>query len=191
MNIDMARLGTVVLRSLRAFEFIGVASLLMLVVVVLMHRRFRRATSDGRYACRVAAAIAVTFGVFAVIGGVGHSAAVASLALKDTEEYGALVILRFTTGVMLLYCGAMNIALYRVIRAGRRWAIGVGVAANLLFWLHLLLVLPLPGTGGTVPFPLGAWSVYLIWLCAAAVASRRETVVALPSVRIGKLPNLD
>jgi hypothetical protein len=37
------------------------------------------------------------------------------------------VSLRFTTGAMLLYSGAMNIALYRAIRAGRRWAIGVGV----------------------------------------------------------------
>jgi hypothetical protein len=116
--------------------------------------------------------MAVTVGVLAVIGGVGHSVAVVSLALRDTDEYGPLVILRFTTGAMLLYFGAMNIAVYGAIKVGRRWAIGVGVATGLFFWVYLVFTLPLPGTGGSVPLALGLWTVYLLWLGAAAFASR-------------------
>ena len=179
MTVDMARLGDVLLRSSQAFAFVGVASLLWLAVARI-NRGVGHSTGEVPIACHIAATIGVTFGVLAVTGGVGHSVAVGSLAWRE-PEYGSLQILRFTTGAMLLYSGAMNIALYRAIRAGRTWAIGVGVATNLLFWLHLLFVLPFPGTGGTVPRPLGAWSVYLLWLGAAAVASRRN--IAAPESR--------
>lgn len=148
------------------------AGSIVLLVVVFLCRRFTRAFPDVPWACHVAAAVAVTIGVSNVIAGVAHSAAVASLALSE-PEYGPLQILRFTTGAMLLYSGAMNIALYRAIGAGRRWAIGVGVASGLLFWLYLVFTLPLPGTGGSVPRELGLWTLNLLWLGAAAFASRR------------------
>ena len=74
------------------------------------------------------------------------------------------------TGAMLMYSGAMSIAMYRTIRAGRRWAVGVAAATSLVFWLYLMLLLPLPGTGGTVPPMLGLWSAYLLWLGAAFLA---------------------
>ena len=167
MTVDIARLGDVLLRSSQAFAVFGVASLAWLAIAHI-NRRVGRST-DVPIACHIAATIGVAFGVFAVAGGVGHSVAVGALAWRE-PEYGSLQILRFTTGAMLLYSGVMNIALYRAIKTGRRWAIAVGVATNLLFWLHLLFVLPFPGTGGTVPRPLGAWSVYLLWLVAAAVA---------------------
>ncbi len=57
------------------------------------------------------------------------------------REYGPLQVLRFTTGAMLVYSGAMNIAVYRAIRAGQRWAVGVGAATSLLFWLYLFFLL--------------------------------------------------
>ena len=142
------------------------------VVVVLLYRRFRRSAAEVPWACQAAAAIAVTLGVGTVISGVGHSVAVASLALSQ-REYGPLQILRFTTGAMLLYSGMMSVVVYRAIKSGRRWAVGVGAATGLLFWLYLLFLLPLPGTGGTVRPMLGLWSVYLLWLGAAVLSSRR------------------
>jgi len=153
-----------------------------LLPIVLVSRRFTRRFPSEPWTCHVAAAIAVTFGVSNVITGVAHSVAVASLALRE-PEYGPLQILRFTTGAMLLYSGAMSIALHRGIRAGRRSAIGVGVAAALLFWLYLVFTFPLPGTGGTVPRELTLLTLYLLWLGAAAFASQRADGSALPSVR--------
>jgi hypothetical protein len=170
MNIDTARFWIVLLNSLES----AVAAGLLSLAIVFIHRRLWRSASDVPYVRRVAAAIAVTFGVTFVISGVAHSLAVGSLALRRTEEYGPLVILRFTTGAMLVYSGAMNIALSRAIRAGRRWAVGVGVATGLLFWLYLIFTLPLPGTGGSVPAALGLWTVYLLWLGAAALVRRRS-----------------
>jgi len=155
---------------------------LALLPIVFLSRRFTRAFPSGPWACHVAAAIAVTFGVSNVTTGVAHSVAVASLALRE-PEYGPLQILRFTTGAMLLYSGVMSIALYRGIRAGRRSAIGVGVAAGLLFWFYLVFTLPLPGTGGNVPRELALLTLYLLWLGAAAFASRREDRGGLSSVR--------
>lgn len=147
-----------------------------LVAVALLYRRLRRSTPDIPYAYHAAAAIALILGITALLAGVGHSVAVGSLALRDREEYKPLVILRFTTGAMLLYSGAMNVALYRAIKAGRRWAFAVGAATGLLFWVYLLffVLLPLPGTGGTVRPMLGLWSVYLLWLSVAVLASRRQ-----------------
>ncbi|MFQ5740041.1 MAG: hypothetical protein ACE5JX_13625 [Acidobacteriota bacterium] len=143
-----------------------------LLVVVLLYRRFRRAAADVPWVCHAAAAVALSLGVGTVIAGVGHSVAVASLGLSE-REYGPLQILRFTTGAMLVYAGAMNAALYRAIKVGRRPAIAAGAATALLFALYLLFLLPLPGTGGTVPPMLGLWSFYLLWLGAAAVTSMR------------------
>ena len=150
--------------------------------IVFLSRRFTRRFPREPWACHVAAAIAVTFGVSNVITGVAHSVAVASLALRE-PEYGPLQILRFTTGAMLLYSGAMGLSLYRGIRAGRRSTIGVSAAAGSLFWLYLVFTLPLPGTGGTVPRELVLLTLYLFWLGAAAFASQRQDSSALPSVR--------
>jgi hypothetical protein len=153
-----------------------------LLPIVFLSRRFTRSFPSEPWACHVAAAIAVAFGVSNVITGIAHSVAVASLALRE-PEYGPLQILRFTTGAMLLYSGAMSLALYRGIRAGRRSTIGVSVAAGLLFWLYLVFTLPLPGTGGNVPRELVLLTLYLFWLSAAAFASQRQDSPALPSVR--------
>ena len=144
-----------------------------LLPIVLLSRRFTRRFPHEPWACHVAAAIAVTLGVTNVISGVAHSVAVVSLALRE-PEYGPLQILRFTTGAMLLYSGAMSVALYRGIRAGQRAAIGMGLAAGLLFWLYLVFTLPLPGTGGTVPRELVLLTLYLLSLSAAAVATGRK-----------------
>ena len=143
-----------------------------LLVVVLVYRRLKPSAADVPYAPHAAATLVLCLGVPTVLSGVAHSVAVASLALSGSEEYGPLTILRFTTGAMLFYAGAMSIALYRGIRAGRRWAIRVSAATCLLFCLYLLFLLPLPGTGGTVPPMLGAWSVCLSILGAAALTSR-------------------
>ena len=153
-----------------------------LLSIVFLSRRFTRRFPGEPWACHIAAAIAVTFGVTNVITGVAHSVAVASLALRE-PEYGPLQILRFTTGAMLLYSGAMSLALYRGIRAGRRSTIGVSAAAGLLFWVYLVFTFPLPGTGGTVPRELVLLTLYLFWLGAAAFARQRADRSALPGVR--------
>jgi hypothetical protein len=153
-----------------------------LIPIVFLSRRFTRRFPGEPWACHIAAAIAVTFGVSNVITGVAHSVAVASLALRE-PEYGPLQILRFTTGAMLLYSGAMSLALYRGIRAGRRSTIGVNTAAGFLFWLYLVFTFPLPGTGGNVPRELVLLTLYLFWLGAAAFASQRADRSNLPSVR--------
>ncbi len=158
----------------KVFRVLAYASISAFVLVlVLLYRRLRPSAAEVPYVRHAAAALALSLGVPTVISGVGHSVAVASLALSDTQEYGALTILRFTTGAMLLYSGAMNIALYRAIRAGRRWAIRIAAATCLLFCLYLLFLFRLPGTGGTVPPMLGLWSAYLLVLGAANLASMR------------------
>jgi hypothetical protein len=147
----------------------GVSFLIFLWVVVLLYRRSRRSSPEVPSACHVAAAIALLVGAGTLVGGVGHSVSVASLALRDTQ-YGLLQILRLTTGVILLFSGAMTLAMCPGIKAGRGWAIGMSAAAGVLVWLHLLVVLPLPGTGGTVPPMLVLWSVNLLSLGAAAAS---------------------
>lgn len=149
----------------------GAFSMLSLAVVFL-YRRFSRSTDDVPPVFRAAAAIGVVLGVLTIISGAAHSAAVTAVAFGE-GEWAPLTILRLTTGVMLIYAGAMSVAMHRAIRAGRRWAVGVGAAASLLFWTYLMLLLPLPGTGGTVPPMLGLWSAYLLWLGAAALAARQ------------------
>lgn len=146
----------------------GVFSIL-LVIVVFLYRRFRRSADEVSWVLQVAAAISVTLGVLTMVSGVVHSAAVTAVAFSE-GEWAPLTILRFTTGAMLMYSGAMSIAMYRPIRAGRLWAVGVAAATSLLFWLYLMLLLPLPGTGGTVPPMLELWSAYLFWLAAAVLA---------------------
>jgi hypothetical protein len=158
----------------------GVFSLLLLVVVFL-YRRFRRSAGEVPWIFQAAAAIGVALGVVTMISGVAHSAAVTAVAFSASErEWAPLTILRFTTGAMLLYSGAMSVAVHRAIRAGRRWAVGVGAATSLLFWFYLMLLFPLPGTGGTVPPMLGLWSAYLLWLGAAVWAALRMDQATVP-----------
>ena len=145
------------------------------VIIVILNRRFKRRSPEAPYPCRITAAIAVTVGAVNVITGIGHSLAVASLAANE-PEYGPLQILRFTTGAMLVYSGAMNVGVYRAIEAGQRWSIAVGGATASLFVLYLLFLAPLPGTG-TARRLVGPWSAYLLWLGAATLASRRATHV--------------
>lgn len=152
-----------------------------LAIMALLTRRFRRAAPDVPWACHFAAANALFLGVATLLGGVGHSVAVASLALSE-REYGSLQTLRFTTGAMLVYSGAIALATFPGIKAGRRWAVGFGGSASLLFWLYLLFLLPLRGSGGTVPPMLGFQSVYLLSLAAAAawlaMGTSKEAAVA-------------
>lgn len=159
----------------------AVSFAIFLSMMVLLYRRSRRAAPAVPPACHVAAAIALVVGAGAVVGGAGHSAAVASLTLRESL-YGPLQILRLTTGALLLFSGGMTLAMCPGIKAGRRGSVGVGAATSLLFWLYLLLTLPLPGTGGTVPPMFVMWSVYLLSLGAAAASLRlgafRETEVA-------------
>ena len=151
--------------SLSIFALIG----------IVLYRRFRRSAPEVPPACHVAAVIALVVGAGALIGGVGHSVAVASLTLRE-PQYGPLQILRLTTGALLVFSGAMTLAMYPGIKAGRRFGpIGVSAATGLLFWLYLLFTLPLPGTGGTVPPMLVGWGIYLISLGAAAVWRRWES----------------
>jgi len=138
-------------------------------MMVVLYRRSRRAAPAVPPACHVAAAIALVIGAGAVVGGAGHSAAVASLTLRESL-YGPLQILRLTTGALLLFSGGMTLAMCPGIRAGRGGSVGVGAATCLLFWVYLLVTLPLPGTGGTVPPWFVLWSVYLVSLAAAAAS---------------------
>ena len=92
----------------------GVFSILLLVVVVL-YRRFRRSAVEVPWVFQAAAAIGVTLGVLTMISGVVHSAAVTAVAFSE-REWAPLTILRFTTGAMLMYSGAMNMAVHRAIR---------------------------------------------------------------------------
>jgi hypothetical protein len=149
----------------------GAALLIYPLIAVLLFRRFRRSAPGVPWAFHVVATFAVFLGAVALIGGLGHSAAVASLAMRE-GAYGPLQILRFTTGAMLVYFGAMSVAVYPAIKAGRRWAVGVGAAAGLLFWLYLLFLLLLPVTGSSAPGFFGALSMYLLSLGAAAFASK-------------------
>ncbi len=149
---------------------------LLFVVIVFLYRRFRRSAFNAHWTCHVAAAMGLVFGVVTTIGGVGHSVNVAYLAWNE-PEYGPLQILRFTTGAMLIYTGATNVAMYRGIKVGRRSAIAVSAAMTSLFLLYLCFTLPLPGTGGTVPPMLGIWSIFFCWLVAAAVTSQMRSDV--------------
>ena len=155
---------------------------ILLLIVVFPYRQFRRSAVEVPWVFQAAAAIGLTLGVLTMISGAVHSAAVTAVAFNE-REWAPLTILRFTTGAMLMYSGAMSIAMYRAIRAGRRWAVGVGAATGLLFWLYLMLLLPLPGTGGTVPPMLGLWSAYLFWLGAAVLATMRRDATQL---RVGQ-----
>lgn len=154
---------------------------ILLLIVVFLYRRFRRSADEVPWVFQAAAAIGVTLGVLTVISGVLHSAAVTAVAFSE-REWAPLTILRFTTGAMLMYSGVMSIAVYRAIRAGRRWPVGVSAATSLLFWLYLMLLLPLPGTRGTVPPMLGLWSAYLFWLSAAVFTVLRDAA----EVRVGQ-----
>jgi hypothetical protein len=154
-----------------------------LLIIVLLYRRLRRSAPEVPAACHAAAAIALLAGAFTLIGGVGHSVDVASLTLREAE-YGPLQILRLTTGAILVFSGAMTITMYPGIKAGRGWAVGVSAAAGVLIWLHLLLVMPLAGTGGTVPPVFGLWSIYLLSLGAATVALKLRDVAAASAARV-------
>ena len=141
-----------------------------LLVVVFLYRRFMRSAAEVPWVFQAAAAIGVTLGVLTMISGVVHSTAVTAVAFRE-HVWSPLTILRFTTGALLIYAGATSVAVYRAIKAGQRWALKVGAATSLLLWLYLMLLLPLPGTAGTVPPMLGLWSTYLFWLGAAVLAT--------------------
>lgn len=150
---------------------------------MLLYRRLRRSVPGVPAACHAAAAIALLVGAFTLIGGIGHSVDVTSLTLREAE-YGPLQILRLTTGAILVFAGAMTITMYPGIKAGRGWAVGVSAAAGMLIWLHLLVVMPLPGTGGTVPPMFGLWNIYLLSLGPAAVGLKLRDGAAASAVRV-------
>jgi hypothetical protein len=156
---------------------------LLSAISLLMYRRFRRVTNEVSWIIHASAAIAVTLGTITLLSGLVHEAAVTAVALRE-GVWIPLTILRLTTGAMLVFAGAMSIAVHRPMREGRRWAIGVGMATSALFWFYLMLLFPLPGTRGTVPPMLGLWSAYLVWLGAAVVASLPRRLPAMPPQRI-------
>lgn len=156
--------------ELLSLEVVGSLSVLLLIASVF-YRRFRRATAQVPRACHAAAAIAVTLGVATALGGVGHSVAVGSLALTE-GEYGPLQILRFTTGALLMYSGAVSVGLFQAIKAGRRSAVTVAIGTSLMLWIYLVFLFPLPGISGEPMLVM--WSVFLLFLCAAFLAGRRE-----------------
>jgi len=159
--------------SLEAILGLSVPSALLLAIL-LLYRRFRRSAIDASAAFSAAAAIALSLGILTVVGGIAHTSAIVALALRGQREYGPSLILLFTTGVMLLYCGGMHVATYRGIRAGRTWAVAVSAATVLLFCLYLVLLLPL-GPDSLPRVFLGMWTLYLIWL---AVARGRRAALA-------------
>ena len=146
-----------------------------LPVVVALYRRFRRTAGAVPWTCQAAAAIALSWGVVTALAGIGHSLAVASVALSE-REYGNLQILWFTTGAMLLYVGTMNASLYRAIKMGQRPAIAVSVATTALFLFYMLLHYPMPGNAGTAEPMFWLWAVYMLWVVVAGVSSRRAAV---------------
>ena len=149
-------------------KILGLISLsIFSLIVVFLYQRFRRSAPEVPPACHLAAAVALMVGASALVGGVGHSVDVALLTLRE-PEYGPLQILRLTTGALLIFSGAMTLAMCPGIRVGRRWPMGVGAATGLLFWLYMLFTIPLPGAGGTATAMVGLWSVYLLSLGAAA-----------------------
>ena len=137
-----------------------------LLGVILFYRRFRRSAIDASPGFSAAAAIGLMLGTFTLVGGMGHTAAIVSLALRGRSEYGPSLILLFTTGAMLLYCGGMHVAIYRGIRKGQTWSVAVSGATVLLFCLYLALLVPLgPDAGPRVSLVM--WTLYLIWLVVA------------------------
>jgi len=147
----------------------AVSLLIFVLMMALLYRRSRRSAPDVPPACHVTVAIGMALGAYALIGGVGHSLAVASLTLRE-PQYGPLQVLRLTTGAMLLFSGVMTLAMCPEIKAGRRSAVAVGAATTLLFWLYLLFTVPLPGTGSQAKAMLGMLSVYLLSLGGAALS---------------------
>lgn len=141
--------------------------------IVLLTKRLRQRFPTIPASCHLAAAIALALGCATIITGIAHSFAVASLAAR-MSEYGPLQVLWFTTGVMLIYTGAMNVAFHRAVAAGHLHAVWATLAASFLFILYLLFVNPLPGGGGTVPPMLGAWSLQLVALFVAALSLIRR-----------------
>ena len=145
------------------------AYVLLLLFIVFLYRRFRRAAAHVPRIFHASAAIAVSVGLITMVSGMIHSAAVTAVAF-DERQWVPLTILRFTTGALLMYAGATSVVLHRAIRNGKHWAVGVSAATSFLFWSYLLFLFPLPGTGGTVPPMLGMWTAYLVWLGAAVFA---------------------
>lgn len=135
---------------------------------VWLFRRFRRADAHVSFAYHVAAAIALTLGTLTALAGIGHSAAVVSLAAGE-PEYGPIQALRLTTGAMLIYSGAVGIALFRAIKVGQHSAVALATASASLFVLYLVVLLPVGGRD-TVPPMLALWSIYLLSLLMASVA---------------------
>ena len=148
-----------------------------LLGVILLYRRFRRSAIDASPSFSAAAAIGLILGILTVVGGMGHTAAIVSLALRGRREYGPSLILLFTTGAMLLYCGGMQVATYRGIRKGRTWALAVSAATVLLFCLYLALLLPLgPDSGPRLSLVM--WTLYLVWLAVASWNHWRKPTVS-------------
>lgn len=151
-----------------------------------LFRRFRRAAAHVSCACHLSAALAITLGALTAVTGVGHSVAVASLALRE-PEYGVLQVLRFTTGAMLIYAGGMSAALYGGIKVGRHSAIALAAASASLFVLYLFLLLPVGG-GDTVPPMLALWSMYLVSLIVGLVAVIKGTPPSFGFRRVKATP---
>jgi len=147
---------------------------ILVVAVGFLYRRFRRSAAEVPWIFQATAAIALPVGLITMISGMLHSSAVTAVAFRE-DQWVPLTILRFTTGMLLMYSGIVSVALYRALRAGKHWAAAVSASTTLLFWSYLMFLFPLPGTGGTVPPMLGLWSAFLLWNGATALTILSRT----------------
>jgi hypothetical protein len=147
---------------------------------VWLWRRFRRTDAHTSPVYHMAAAIAVSLGALTLMAGIGHSVAVIGLALSE-PEYGTLQVLRLTTGALLVYSGAMGVALFRAIKSGQHLAIAVAAASASLFVVYLLVIRPIGGAD-TVPPMLALWSIYLVALTLSGAVAMRGRLWRMHSV---------
>lgn len=103
--------------------------------------------------------------ILTLIGGLGHSAAVISVVVKQKRAYDPGAVLLFTTGGMLLYISVWHLVLSQKMRTGKAWAIPVSAALTCGFCLYLVLLIPLR-TGSAPRYILALWGTYFIWLLA-------------------------
>jgi hypothetical protein len=155
----------------------GVAVIIYPVMAVLLTRHFHRSAPEIPWACHLAAATALFLGASTLIGGLGHSMAVASLASR-APEYGPLQVMWFTTGALLVYTGATNAVLYRAIKAGGRAAIAFAGGSTVLFVAYMLFLNPIRGSSSSPPVAIAAWSVHLLVLAAAGLSTLRREATA-------------
>jgi hypothetical protein len=75
--------------------------------------------------------VAILIGLLMVIGGIGHTSGVISVAIKEGRPYNESSVFLLTTGGILLYSGLLNIAISRWIKQARAWALAMSSVVRL------------------------------------------------------------